>query len=275
MDRTDRQIIELLRQNGRHSNVEIARQLGVSEGTIRKRVERLLADGSFRIVGLADPAASGHSTRIIFLLTVTLSQGQEVAQQLSALPEALSVYVLTGGYDILMAAVFQSDQHLLDFNAQLSAISGIVTSNICHVPQIIKDRTEWVMPEPPPPTILIVDDDPDFVETTRIVLDAEGFLTRSAASGQAALVDIRANPPDLVIMDVIMDNVVDGWNAMRDIRSDPVLSDLLVLVVSSITATDYLEMVPTDDTFRIDNFLSKPVTPSQLITEVRRLLKRR
>jgi len=275
MDRTDRRIIELLRQDGRCSNVEIARQLGVSEGTIRKRVERLLADGALCFVGLADPAASGHSTRIVFLLTVTLSQAQDVAQQLAALPEALLVYRLTGGYDILMEGAFLNEQHLGAFNDQLAQIPGIITSEVCHVPQMIKERSDWIMPEPPPPTILIVDDDPDFVETTRIVLDSEGYLIRAANSGKNALVDIRANPPDLVIMDVIMDNVVDGWNAMRDIRNDPELRDLVVLVVSSITATDYLWMVPTDDTFRIDNFLSKPVTPAQLIAEVRRLLKRR
>jgi len=72
-----------------------------------------------------------------------------------------------------------------------------------------------------------------------------------------------------------MEGILDGWDATRRIRSDPRLRDLPVLVVSSITSSDYLGMVPTDDGHLIDNFLSKPVAPSQLLAEVKRLLKRR
>jgi hypothetical protein len=51
------------------------------------------------------------------------------------------------------------------------------------------------------------------------------------------------------------------------------MHDIPILVVSSITSSDYLGMVPTDDDNLIDGFLSKPVAPQQLLTEVRRLLR--
>jgi Lrp/AsnC family transcriptional regulator, regulator for asnA, asnC and gidA len=276
MDQMDRQIVEQLRQDGRRSNVEISRTLGVSEGTVRKRIERLLADGALSIVGLANPATAGYETRTVILLTVSLPQVQEVARQLSALPEVLSVYVLTGGYDILLEAVFRSDQHLLSFlSEQLAAMPGIMASKTCHVPQVIKERANWLLPEPPSPTIMIVDDDPDFVEVTRMVLEAEGWGTRSAPSGQLALQALQADPADLVIMDMMMEGVLDGWDTARRIRAVPLLRDVPILVVSSIASTEYLGMVPTDDDLRIDNFLAKPVSPTQLLAEVRRLLKRR
>ena len=276
MDQTDRQIIELLRMDGRRSNVEIARALGISEGTVRKRVDRLLTGGVLRVVAVADPAAVGLRTHTAILLTVVLAQTQEVARHLSAMPEVMTVYRLTGGYDILVEAVFESDQQLMAFlSERLASVPGIIGSKICHVPQILKQRHDWVLLEPPPPAVLVVDDDPDFVEATRLVLTTEGYSVRVSASGRAAIASMSADPPDLVIMDVMMEGILDGWDATRRIRSDPRLRDLPVLVVSSITSSDYLGMVPTDDGHLIDNFLSKPVAPSQLLAEVKRLLKRR
>lgn len=276
MDQTDRQIIELLRMDGRRSNVEIARALGISEGTVRKRVDRLLTGGVLRVVAVADPAAVGLRTHTAILLTVVLAQTQEVARHLSAMPEVMTVYRLTGGYDILVEAAFGSDQQLMAFlTERLANVPGIIGSTICHVPQILKQRHDWVLPEPPPPAVLIVDDDPDFVEATRLVLATEGYSVRVSASGRAAIASMAADPPDLVIMDVMMEGILDGWDATRRIRSDPRLRDLPVLVVSSITSSDYLGMVPTDDDHLINNFLSKPVAPPQLLAEVKRLLKRR
>lgn len=55
--------------------------------------------------------------------------------------------------------------------------------------------------------ILIVDDDPDFVETTRIVLEQKGHETLSAASGDECLEVTRAQKPDLIILDVIMSSI--------------------------------------------------------------------
>ncbi|MHB1356855.1 MAG: response regulator, partial [Anaerolineae bacterium] len=217
----------------------------------------------------------GYEIRIVILLTVTLAQVKEASRQISELPEVLSVYLLTGGYDILVEAVFQSDSHISRFvSEQLTAIPGIITSKTCHVPQIVKERRAWIIPEPLAPNILIVDDDPDFVEVTRLVLEAEGYRICNASSGRLALQTARANPPDMIIMDVIMEGILDGWDAMRQIRSEPRLRDLPILVVSSITSTDYIGLIPTDEDFRIDNFFSKPVTPTQLTAEVKRLLRR-
>ncbi len=72
MDGLDRQIVELLRANGRRSNVEIARTLGVSEGTVRKRVDRLIAEGGLAIRALANPAAAGYGVRALLFLNVAL-----------------------------------------------------------------------------------------------------------------------------------------------------------------------------------------------------------
>ncbi len=122
--------------------------------------------------------------------------------------------------------------------------------------------------------ILVVDDDPDFVEIARIVLERAGYEVDSAASGQEGLRALRAKLPDLVILDVMMQGILDGWDASANIREDPVLANLPILIASSITSTDYLAMVPSDADNLIDSFLSKPVAPERLLAEVQRLLSR-
>jgi len=275
MDKTDRQIMDLLREEGRRSNVEIARALGISEGTVRKRVDRLLLNGDLRVVGVADPSVIGYETRVLISLTVELAQMESVGRLLCDMPEVMSVYNVAGEHDIVVEAAFGSDKHLMSFlTERLASIPGVVDSKTSHVLRILKCNYEWALPQPPPPTILIVDDDPDFTEVTRLVLEKEGYRTLVAHNGDSALEAMVTSPPDLVILDIMMDGILDGWDASWRIRANPRLRHTPILVVSSITASDYVGMFPTDEDNLIDNFLSKPVDPQKLSSEVKRLLAR-
>ena len=275
MDLTDRQIVNLLRQDGRRSNVEIARELGVSEGTVRKRIERLIESDTLRIVGLIDPSKAGFATRAQVLLKIDLAQVEEAGQVLGDMPEVMNLHWVTGEYDLIVDAVFESNKHLVSFlTERLGNVPGIDSSRTAHVLRTLKSAHEWSLPEPSAHRILIVDDDPDFVEVMRMVLEKEGYQVRTATNGEEALRAMTSAPPSLVIMDVMMNGVLDGWDATWRIRSNPLLRDTPVLMVSSITATDYLSMFPTDEDNLIDNFLSKPVAPAQLVSEIQRLLNR-
>ncbi|MHB0856866.1 MAG: response regulator [Anaerolineae bacterium] len=276
MDETDRQIVGLLHENGRRSNVEVARELGVSEGTVRKRVDRLLASGILKVVGVVDPRAAGYETRVLIFLKVDLAHLDRLTHQLKAFSEVVSVYCVTGEHDIVAEAAFSSDEALMAFlTGQLAGLGGVLSTTTRHVPSIVKHSFEWSLPQPPPPTVLVVDDDPDFVEITRTVLEAEDCKTLSASSGDAAMQVLGTQPVDLVILDIMMQGILDGWDAGRRIRIDPRLKGIPILVVSSITESGYLDMMPTDEDNLIDNFLSKPIEPSRLILEVKRLLRRR
>jgi Lrp/AsnC family transcriptional regulator for asnA, asnC and gidA len=275
MDQTDREILALLATNGRRSNVEIARELGISEGTVRKRIDRLLEDQVLTIRGVVEPELAGYGIRALFFLTAELAGLDDALALIRDMPEVLAISRVTGEYDLIVEAVFASDADLATFLAhRLSQVPGIVSAKTAHVLEMVKHRYDWTVPDSETPRVMVVDDDPDFVEVTRMVLERAGFSVRSTASGREALIAMAANPPDLVILDIMMDGVLDGWDAGWRIRSNPQLSDLPILVVSSITATDYLGMVPTDSDNLIDNFLSKPVAPDRLVMEVKRLLRR-
>jgi CheY-like chemotaxis protein len=120
--------------------------------------------------------------------------------------------------------------------------------------------------------ILVVDDDPDFIETMRIVLETAGYEVISAADGDESLQVIRAQKPDLIILDVIMSSLLDGLNVSQQLQDDPEHKDIPIVMVTSIANTDYAALFPTDEYVHIDAFMTKPVPPEQLIVQVKRLL---
>jgi CheY-like chemotaxis protein len=120
--------------------------------------------------------------------------------------------------------------------------------------------------------ILIVDDDPDFVEATRIVLEQKGYKTISAADGDEALEVVRTQKPDLIILDVIMSSILDGLNVSRQLQDDPEHQNIPIVMVTSIANTDYAALFPTDEYVHIDAFMTKPVPPDDLLRQVGRLL---
>jgi CheY-like chemotaxis protein len=131
------------------------------------------------------------------------------------------------------------------------------------------------VPYPEPPTILVVDDDPDFVEATRLVLEREGYGVLGAPDGEGGLQAMRRHHPDMVILDVMMESLLEGLNASWTIRADQNLQSIPLLMVSSIASSEYAESFPTDGYVPVDNFLCKPIAPDKLLQEVRRLLQRR
>jgi CheY-like chemotaxis protein len=121
--------------------------------------------------------------------------------------------------------------------------------------------------------ILVVDDDPDFVEFTRIVLEREGHTIVSAAGGGEALDKIVEDTPDLIVLDVIMDTVLDGLSVSQELGEHEEYKQIPIVMITSIANTDYAELFPTDEYVHLNTFLTKPVAPERLVKEVNRLLK--
>lgn len=122
--------------------------------------------------------------------------------------------------------------------------------------------------------ILIVDDDPDFVDATRIVLEKAGHTTLSAASGNECYQKMKSEKPDLVILDVIMDTVLDGLTITQRIHEDEEINQIPIIMVTSIANTDYAALFPTDEYIHINAFMSKPVNAAELIRQINKLLKK-
>ena len=273
LDGTDRRIIALLQWDGRMSNVDMARSVGVAEATVRKRIERLLSEGVIRVVAIPAVDKLGLDVETLIMLKVDFGQASQISQQLGAMKEVRSVRYTTGEYDIIIEAAFPSDEELLQFlTSRLARISGIRATATSHVLKTVKQSCDWMLPREGSPLILIVDDDPDFVEVSRLVLEKAGYRVASAANGEQGLQAMRQERPDLVILDVMMSGILDGLDASMRIRAEQGLKNTPILMISSIASSDYAAMFPTDEYVPVENFLSKPVSPQRLLDEVKRLL---
>jgi len=273
MDELDRRIIAFLQLDGRASNVEIARALGIAEAPVRKRIERLLGEGVIRIVAIPSVDKLGLEVETVILLKVEPAQALRIGEQLAAMKEVRAVRYTTGEYDLIVEAVFPSNEDLLHFlTNRLASIPGIRATATSYVLKSIKQSCDWILPREGPPLILVVDDDPDFVEFTRMVLERAGYRVIAAANGEQGLQAMRQEQPDLVILDVMMSGILDGLNASMRMRTVQGLEKTPILMVSSITSSDYAAMFPTDEYVPVESFLSKPVSPEQLLSEIQRLL---
>jgi len=122
--------------------------------------------------------------------------------------------------------------------------------------------------------ILVVDDDPDFAEYTRIVLESQGYVVRTAATTELALQMMRQDKPDVALLDVMMSYVLDGLNLTRQMRDDPELRTIPVIMISAIVSKEEAGVFPTDEYLSIDNFMTKPVDPAALLRQVATLIQR-
>jgi len=120
----------------------------------------------------------------------------------------------------------------------------------------------------------VVDDDPDFVEITRTILEANGYEIASASNGDEALQTMRQDPPDLVLLDIMMSTVLDGVRVSYEMQRDPALKEIPVIGVSSIAGSPHVGMFPTDERIPpMQAWISKPVQPDELLSKVRRFIK--
>ena len=115
MDKLDSKIIELLQTDGRASNASIARHVGVSEGTVRRRLKRLVDEEYIQVVALPDAAKLGYESQALVGIQVEPDKVDKVADCLYELSEISWVAVTTGSYDVFAwgdAAVGRGAGHL-------------------------------------------------------------------------------------------------------------------------------------------------------------------
>jgi CheY-like chemotaxis protein len=113
--------------------------------------------------------------------------------------------------------------------------------------------------------ILVVDDDPDFVLVSRTILEGAGYEVLEAANGRIALETMRLEKPDLVLLDVMMSTTLEGVDVSKEMELDPELSDVPIVMVSSIATTEYASDFPDDEPIPIEAWISKPIQPAVLL----------
>jgi DNA-binding response OmpR family regulator len=116
--------------------------------------------------------------------------------------------------------------------------------------------------------VLVVDDDPMVTRLVRINLEMEDFEVLEAWDGRAALEVLQGNPPELLLLDIMMPQM-DGWELLRRLRSDPELSDLpIILLTARVQDMD----VARGWRMGADGYITKPFNPVELAGALRGVL---
>lgn len=126
------------------------------------------------------------------------------------------------------------------------------------------------------PKILIIDDDLDFVRAISAVLERESYRIVAAHNRDEAMEKIKAERPDLIVLDIMMDRLTDGFTICYQLKHDPELKKIPVFAISAITERTGFKFSPKTDGeyFEADDYAEKPIEPAELLARIENLLKR-
>lgn len=148
-DNLDARIIVVLAQDGRRSNADIARQLGSSEATVRRRIDAMVQDGIFQVIALADPERIGFSTHALFGIAVEPTYTDDVAAKLATFPFIRLVMITSGPFNLMAQGYFAGRADLASFLIdELNHIRGIVKIELVLVHRTIKRNWEYQLSAP-------------------------------------------------------------------------------------------------------------------------------
>lgn len=122
--------------------------------------------------------------------------------------------------------------------------------------------------------VLLIDDDPDFIESTRMVLQSK-YDVLVAPNGEEGLKTARKEKPDVILLDIIMPQT-DGFTVAERLKKDPELARIPVLMLTSFSERVGETTIPVSRGFSLEaeDYISKPVTPQELLKRVGKWAKR-
>jgi Lrp/AsnC family transcriptional regulator for asnA, asnC and gidA len=153
IDNTDRQIVDLLIEDGRMPCAEVARRIGgVTERVVRYRLERMIAGGLVRVGVIPNPRAFGYSVIADVFIEAEAGQIAAVAEQLRDFECVSYVACSTGERDVSVQIVAHDNSELYAFVTEVIAmIPGVRKTTTSIVPVVLKDVYQWRIPRAPEP----------------------------------------------------------------------------------------------------------------------------
>ena len=123
--------------------------------------------------------------------------------------------------------------------------------------------------------ILIIDDDPDFVESVRRVLEARGYLVDTAPNGAEGIEKAKVFLPNLIFLDVMMTKITEGFEVSRELVKDDTLKSIPVIMITGIREKMNLAFgfEPDNTWLPVKAVLEKTIKPDQLIAKVEEFIK--
>ncbi len=123
--------------------------------------------------------------------------------------------------------------------------------------------------------ILIIDDDPDIVESMRVVLESNGYSVSSASCGEEGLKLTRKEEPNLVILDVMLPDGMDGFEVARRIKGDSRTNKTPILMLTAIkekTGLDFRNEMGDGGRIPADDYCAKPLDHEALLRKIKKFV---
>lgn len=143
LDDVSKAIIEQLQQDGRRSYAAIGKVVGLSEAAVRQRVQRLTESSVIQVVAVTDPLQLGFARQAMVGIKAT-GPLEPLADTLAEMPEVDYVVITAGSYDLLVEAVCESDEHLLELlSTRIRTIPGVVATETFMYLELRKQTYSW------------------------------------------------------------------------------------------------------------------------------------
>lgn len=140
LDNLDQRIIQELEENGRRSNVDLARMLGTAESTVRNRIKDLLKKNILRIAAIPNPYKLGYGFITVMGLQVRMADLHKVGEMLAQKPNIYYLAFVTGRYDLLAIVMCRTPEELSSFiKEHISSISSILRTETFVNLEVIKN----------------------------------------------------------------------------------------------------------------------------------------
>ena len=117
-------------------------------------------------------------------------------------------------------------------------------------------------------SILCIEDEPEMIDLIRLILGRRGFEVIGAAGGEEGLEKMRQDPPDLVLLDLMMPDI-DGWEVYQQMKADEKTKNIPVIVVTAKAQS--IDKVLGLHIAKVDYYIAKPFSPQELLNSVDRV----
>ncbi len=148
IDDIDAKIIAELRQDGRASNIDIARRIGTTEAMVRRRIDRLISKRILRVVAVTNPYRMGFSLDAVVNASVDVDKLPDVAARIAEIPEVRYAAIVSGDYNLTFRVLLRSHHDFYDFvTSKLGSIPGLQRIETAYVLRVVRRTFDWVPEE--------------------------------------------------------------------------------------------------------------------------------